>query len=196
MIKYEDIERVNKEIVPMALTQKKKDKFGNWEEVTEDYATVKERIIAFRKLFPMGVITTDVNMTDKFVTCKTEVYDGSGNLLANGHARESVEKRNPLETCETSSVGRALGMLGIGIQTSLSSAEDIDSYNKEQIFDEKPLGPFKQDLAMEFNNLYTVKEKADILNGLMVKYPEDLELDTLKNLVERKKYGQKQNTAK
>ena len=195
-IKYEDIENVNKQINSLSLTQSKKDKSGKWVDETHEYAPVKERIIAFRKLFPMGVISTKVNFEDKFVTCVTEIYDGTGNMLANGHARESLEKRYALENCESSAIGRAIGMMGIGISTSLASAEDMDSYNKDQIFDEKPLNELKTELAFEFNQLFTNKEKADILNSFHVQYPEDLSAELLQKIIDQKKYGKKQNTQK
>lgn len=193
MIEYKDIELANKKIELMKITSKTKDKYGNWIEITNDYAPVKERITAFRRVFPFGTIDTKVKFVDKYVVCVTEIYL-DGKLLANGHAMESIEKRYALENCESSSVGRALGMLGFGISTSISSAEDMDSYNKEQLFDEPPIQKQKEDLAIEFNKLFSPKEKADILNSFRVKYPEDLQADLLKQIIDNKKYGQKQNT--
>ena len=61
--------------------------------------------------------------------CKTKVRV-NGVLVATGMAHEdknasAVNKTSFVECCETSSVGRALGMLGIGIQTSVDTAGTV-----------------------------------------------------------------------
>ena len=56
--------------------------------------------------------------------------DGRKVLLAKGTAQEKenssfINKTSFIENCETSAVGRALGMLGIGIDTSVASYEEV-----------------------------------------------------------------------
>ena len=51
-------------------------------------------------------------------------------LLGSGHAYEKesssfINKTSYIENCETSAVGRALGMAGFGIDTSVCSAEEL-----------------------------------------------------------------------
>lgn len=95
------------------------------------YVQVNERIKAFRMLIPNGTIATEiVAMEDGVVTMKTSVYDEQMHLLATGYAQEKesssfINKTSYIENCETSAVGRALGMLGIGIDTSVCSAEEL-----------------------------------------------------------------------
>jgi hypothetical protein len=53
-----------------------------------------------------------------------------GVLVATAHAYEKegssfINKTSYIENCETSAVGRALGMYGIGIDTSLASADEV-----------------------------------------------------------------------
>ena len=53
-----------------------------------------------------------------------------GVLVATGHAYEKeassfINKTSYIENCETSAIGRALGVYGIGIDASLASAEEV-----------------------------------------------------------------------
>ena len=61
----------------------------------------------------------------------------NGNVLATGHASEKdgssfINKTSALENAETSAVGRALGILGIGIDSSIASAEEVGNAVKNQ----------------------------------------------------------------
>lgn len=104
----------------------------------KNYAEVKERINAFRKLFPTGTIKTEiVNMDEKFVVMKATIgyrhNDGSFVILGTGHAYEFLAKNkninstSMIENCETSAVGRALGMCGIGIDVALASYDEMSA---------------------------------------------------------------------
>lgn len=96
------------------------------------YVEVNERIKAFRMLFPEGTIETEIlSLMDGVVTMKATV-SVDGKVLGVGHAQEKEEssfinKTSFVENCETSAVGRALGMLGIGIDTSVASAEEVEN---------------------------------------------------------------------
>ena len=96
----------------------------------KNYVMVNERIKAFRYVFPLGTISTEILEDDgERVTIKAYVYDG-GALLATGHAFEVkaasyINKTSYIENCETSAVGRALGFLGFGCDDSLASAEEV-----------------------------------------------------------------------
>ncbi len=115
-MKYEDIENVNKELKTIDIKGK-------------DYVDVAQRIKAFRKLYPEGTIETELlHMSDGIVTFKAIVKNGDL-ILATGHAQEKesssfINKTSYIENCETSAVGRALGMLGIG-ETSIASLEEV-----------------------------------------------------------------------
>lgn len=99
----------------------------------KEYAEVNERIKAFRMLYPDGAIVTDIiDMHDGIVTMKATVMDADGRVLGTGTAQEKegstyINKTSYLENCETSAVGRALGMLGIGVDTSVASAEEVEN---------------------------------------------------------------------
>ena len=94
------------------------------------YAEVNSRILAFRKLFPNGTISTDiVNLENGVCVIKATVMNEEGFVLGTGYAYEKegstfINKTSYIENAETSAVGRALGMVGIGIDTSIASYEE------------------------------------------------------------------------
>lgn len=102
-----------------------------------EYVQVHERIRAFHELFPKGYITTEiVNQTDTTVLIKATVYPEAGRYFT-GHAFEKnsggmVNATSHVENCETSAVGRALGFLGIGVETSIATAEEVSIAIKKQ----------------------------------------------------------------
>lgn len=118
-MKYEEIQRIS-------ATLKAVDVKG------KEYIAVNQRVIAFRKLFPEGAITTDlIHFGDGVCVVKATIRDGD-RVLATGLAYEKegstyINKTSYLENCETSSVGRALGFLGIGIEDSIASAEEVET---------------------------------------------------------------------
>ena len=100
------------------------------------YAMVPERITAFRKLLPGGFITTEIIANDGttiLMKAKVGYYreDGSEVILGTGFAQEvrgrgMVNGTSHVENCETSAVGRALGMMGLGINGGgICSAEEL-----------------------------------------------------------------------
>ena len=97
----------------------------------KDYAEVPQRIKAFRSLFPNGAIETSIISNDnQMVVMKATVRDEEGHVLGEGHAYEKesssfINKTSYIENCETSAVGRALGMCGFGIDISVASYEEV-----------------------------------------------------------------------
>ena len=105
----------------------------------KDYVLVNERVQEFHKLYPNGSIRTDlVEFTDRFII-KAEVCPDVADRMRifTGYAYEMVgssqiNKTSALENCETSAVGRALGMLGIGIDGSIASADEVKNAVHQQ----------------------------------------------------------------
>lgn len=97
----------------------------------KDYAEVNQRIKAFRSICPNGSIETELVGNENGVCIiKAVIKDETGKILGTGYAYEKegssfINKTSYIENCETSSVGRALGMCGIGIDTSIASAEEV-----------------------------------------------------------------------
>lgn len=97
----------------------------------KDYAMVHERIKALRAELPSASIQTEIvhGGVDSIII-KATVYDEDGRILGTGHAEErkgssNINQTSFVENCETSAVGRALGMCGIGIDKSFASADEI-----------------------------------------------------------------------
>lgn len=106
--------------------------------IAKEYAQVNERVKAFRMVHPLGTIQTKIiALENGVVTMQTEILDEDGRLLATGYAQEKetssfINKTSFIENCETSAVGRALGMCGFGIDTSICSAEELQNAMKNQ----------------------------------------------------------------
>lgn len=116
------------------------------------YAEVNERVKGFRRLFPNGSISTQLISIDESDNGKVCVFlatvaDENGKTLATGTAYEKenstyINKTSYIENCETSAVGRALGFLGIGIDTSIASSEEVQNAIANQ--SAKPKGAQKE----------------------------------------------------
>ena len=105
------------------------------------YVEVNQRIKAFRMCFPNGSISTEILfLADGIVTMRATVCNEDGQVLGTGTAQEKetssyINKTSYIENCETSAVGRALGMCGFGIDTSVASAEEVQNaiHNQEKV---------------------------------------------------------------
>lgn len=97
----------------------------------KEYAEVNQRIKAFRLVYPQGTITTTMLSNENGVCVfKAQVISDKGTLLATGTAYERedssfINKTSYIENCETSAIGRALGIAGFGIDVSVASAEEV-----------------------------------------------------------------------
>lgn len=103
----------------------------------KEYVEVNQRILAFWEMYPEGRITTEL-VSDDGERCLFKAYViVNGTVVATGHAFESkassaVNKSSYIENCETSAIGRALGIFGIGITESIASAEEVASAIEQQ----------------------------------------------------------------
>ena len=146
-IKFEDMQRANETIKTTDIKGK-------------EYAEVNQRIKAFRMIYPQGAIKTEM-LSNENGTCifQASVSDKEGNVLGTGTAYEKegssfINKTSYIENCETSAVGRALGMAGFGIDTSVASAEEVQNAMAQQ--EQKEV----QDMQENIIN----KSKLDALN--------------------------------
>lgn len=108
----------------------------------KQYAEVNQRIKAFRMLYPEGFVRTRIlSHEDGVVVMQAEAgytdEQGVEHILGTGMAFEDKKKgmingTSYIENCETSAVGRALGMLGIGIEMSVASYEEVSNAIAQQ----------------------------------------------------------------
>ena len=128
IVGFKQIEEANKAIKTIGI-EKKNKKTGKTE--TKDYAEVFQKIKAFRMLFPMGSIYTEHEFIGEGVVLfKAFVKDDEGKLLGTGTAYEKegssfINQSSYIENCETSAIGRALSMCGIGIDLGVASYEEV-----------------------------------------------------------------------
>ena len=103
----------------------------------KDYVMVNERIKYFRTNYKEGSIVTELlSSVNGVYVFKASVYN-DGQLLSTGHASEKegstfINKTSALENAETSAIGRCLGVLGIGIDTSVASFEEVENAKIQQ----------------------------------------------------------------
>lgn len=124
-MKFEDLKKVNESLKGIDVKGK-------------NYIEVNQRIKAFRMLYPEGTIETEILQHERVeclgeetnvVVMKATIKNGDL-ILGTGTAYEKenstfINKTSYIENCETSAVGRALAMCGIGIDTSIASAEEV-----------------------------------------------------------------------
>lgn len=126
-MKYLDIAIANEQIGTIGI--ERKDKNGN--VTVNEYAEVNQRIKAFRMICPNGSIETDLLSNENGVCVfKATIKNEKGAILGTGTAYERegssfINKTSYIENCETSAVGRALGMCGFGIDVSVASYEEV-----------------------------------------------------------------------
>jgi len=159
----------------------------------KDYVEVNKRIMAFRELYPHGSINNEIVSNNdgviimQCVVSNTDIYisnDGevssATTILAVAHAYEKegngfINKTSYIENCETSAVGRALGMLGIGVDTSVASYEEVANAIHQQKKTEKPTSA---DLEVLANLMAQADSKSeDVLKAYHVEKFKDMSLD-------------------
>lgn len=156
---FEDIQRANAQIVTTNIKGK-------------EYAEVNQRIKAFRMVYPEGTISTElVSNEDGICVMRAEVgyvtEDGTVRLLGSGTAYEKetssfINKTSYIENCETSAVGRALGMAGFGIDTSVASFEEVANAIANQNAPETAQNAQKRTKAQKADNSTPEAENARI----------------------------------
>lgn len=175
MIKFEDIQKANETIKTTDIKGK-------------NYAEVNQRIKAFRMVYPTGTIETKLISNENGVCIFKAVVgylDENQNMiiLGTGNAYEKegssfINKTSYIENCETSAVGRALGMAGFGIDVSIASAEEVQNAIQQQ-----------DDIkAQEIGEQLLGKKEIEILEATVQKYNKT-ETDTMAILM---KYGYKE----
>jgi len=140
----------------------------------KEYITVNERLKYFRSeaTFDGWQIKEQlVQIDEKEGIFKVTICDDKGVEIASAHSQEYrdssyINKTSFVENGFTSALGRALGYLGIGIDTSIASANEVQNAVKNQNNDNK-----KWLTEAQFNaTLKATKEQAEkVLSGFKMK---------------------------
>ena len=96
------------------------------------YILISDRIEYFNLKYPQGCINTEIvsDLNEDVLIIKANAYPDFKDLdrCFTGHARvnfKATTKTEPLEDCETSAIGRALAVAGIGHYGNVAGAESI-----------------------------------------------------------------------
>ena len=172
-ITYTQIEEVNKTLSSINVKGK-------------DYVEVNERIKAFRKLYPTGSIQTEmISNIDGVCIFKAIVgyYNEDATLLkvlGTGTAYEKedngyINKTSYIENCETSAVGRALGMCGLGIDRSVASADEVqNAINNQSILQMQNILKLIDETGIDLEKIKN-KYEIDSLNKATPKQLDEIE---------------------
>lgn len=121
------------------------------------YVLVSDRVIAFNEIYPNGSIITELisQPQDEMVVMKAIVTPDANHperkFVDYSQARWGdgyINKSSAMENCSTSAVGRALGMMGIGVIESIASADEI---HKAQTYPQKQNAPYKDEFYDDSN---------------------------------------------
>ncbi len=143
----------------------------------DDYVEVNVRVEKFWEKYPDGSINTEiVKWEGDIIAVRTEVYRDKEeiNPASTGHAYEKIgssfiNKTSALENCETSSVGRALAILGFEVKKSIASKEEVANaiLQQEEIKNKKddkktaPVTPKVKDNDLELKKALLEKHKGN-----------------------------------
>lgn len=111
----------------------------------KEYITVNERLIFFRsqpQYKGWRISEEVVSLDDKEGLFKVTIINPDGFEMAVAHAQEYrdssyINKTSFVENGFTSALGRALGYLGIGIDTAIASADEVQTAVNNQPKDDR-----------------------------------------------------------
>lgn len=173
----------------------KEHKFNTVPIKGKEYVTVNERVKYFRSEYPnYGIETELLQLNEDWCCVKAFIKDDKGRILSTGIASEEkassyINKTSYVENCETSAIGRALGTLGIGIDVSICSADELANAVERQEIMAKTISENDLD-ALHDLIIETNSDVAKIKKVYKVKMLEDLTygdfLDLMKKLTKKK----------
>lgn len=145
-----------------------------------EYITVNERLKYFRsesKFNGWQIKESLIHIDEKEGIFKVTISDNKGVKIASAHSQEYrdsnyINKTSFVENGFTSALGRALGYLGIGIDTSIASADEVQSAVKNENASKPKIKEGKKWLTdAQFNaTMKATKEQAEkVLAGFLMK---------------------------
>ena len=150
------------------------------------YVEVNARIKFFRQEdeYKNWTISTEFTALDsEMCVCKCVIADTQQRVIATGHAHEErssshINKTSYVENCETSAIGRALAMMGIGIDTSIASANEVNDAITKQESDSslssKSSAPVENIMDKSVGYIKGATDKRKAFDSIVAKYGEQL----------------------
>jgi len=148
----------------------------------KQYVEVNERIKFFRQEeeYKNWTISTEFTALDsEMCVCKCIIADPNQRVIATGHAHEErssshINKTSYVENCETSAIGRALAMMGIGIDTSIASANEVNDAIAKQESDSSSSARVENIMDKAVGYIKTSTDKRKAFDSVVAKYGEQL----------------------
>lgn len=99
------------------------------------YVLVSDRVLAFNKDYQNGAIQTELISAPESQTIiiKAIVIPDCDEpeRIFTGYGQGNLNRTSALENAETSAVGRAIAMMGIGVIDSIASVEEINKRRED-----------------------------------------------------------------
>lgn len=137
----------------------------------KEYVEVNERLKYFRANNPKYSLTSEViEKTDSSILILATIKDEKERPISTGLAEEIkgstfINKTSYVENCETSAWGRALANFGIGLDTSVASAEELQNAisNQNQASVKVTTKPTKINMKADdpIDVIFTIKKGLD-----------------------------------
>ncbi len=118
----------------------------------KQYVMVSDRILYFNEAYQYGMIVTELLSlpADQMVVVKAVVTPDTNkpDRKFTGHSQAKwgdgyINKTSAMENAETSAVGRALALMGIGVLDSIASVDEITKAQNMEKAQAKPNGTYK-----------------------------------------------------
>lgn len=152
------------------------------------YIEVNERLKFFRtdkKYEGYSLESEVISLENGVITIKAIIKDANGVVKATGLAQEKesssfINKTSFVENCETSAWGRALGNLGIGIDTSIASAEEmLNALENQKPKEEPKLAQSLEEYKTDMDLITTLKDLQDYASGIRQLINKNKELNKI-----------------
>ena len=146
----------------------------------KEYVEVNERIKFFRleeKYKGWSLSTEMVHLDENSCVIRATICNTEGMVIGTGFAQEDksssyINKTSYVENCETSAWGRALANLGIGIDTSIASSNEV------------VIAIAKQNSTPNTPSAKSLKELTEEVESRMIEAVKDGKADAVKNALE------------
>ena len=160
----------------------------------KEYVEVNERIKHFRtnKSYEGWSLVSDiVSLENGVCVIKASIYDEKSSKRATGIAYEKegstfINKTSYIENCETSAWGRALGNMGIGIDTSIASSNEVENAiaNQTKKTTPKQKAPFATSEQIKTIQVMAIKQNLKgALDYFKVKSTEELTVEQANKVI-------------
>lgn len=141
-------------------------------------------------IYPSGTIKTELLSNENGICIFKAIVTNGDIILGTGTAYEKenssfINKTSYIENCETSAVGRALGMAGFGIDTSVASFEEVANAIQQQE-ENKTITKTMEDALRNYikdENISTEKV-IEVLQNYGYKKLSDIEIKDYKKIQE------------